>query len=248
MRVIETEDGRRVAAAEEAHVGWRAASLRAGGPLLVVAVLALEVGHRGWLTDVDDAVSEWFAAHRNIAVDQIALVIMNLVGPVEIASVTVLVATAVGWRFRSLLCGLTVIVTVGGVSLICTLIKLLVVRSRPPVAVQQTLETDYSFPAGHVTGTVALFGVLAMAMGLGRSRLAKCALVAIGLVVVSAVALSCLHLGVHWATDVVAAVLLGGAAVTVGGTVLRTLIEEAPPPPPRFVHPKSTSEALIWTA
>ena len=44
---------------------------------------------------------------------------------------------------------------------ICWLIKLLVARARPPLTLQETLETDYSLPSGHVTGTVALVGIIA---------------------------------------------------------------------------------------
>jgi undecaprenyl-diphosphatase len=62
---------------------------------------------------------------------------------------------------------------VGGVSALCWLIKLLFGRPRPPIALQKTLETDYSFPSGHVRGTVAPLGILEVVVGLSGSRVAK---------------------------------------------------------------------------
>jgi membrane-associated phospholipid phosphatase len=227
---------------------WWAMSLRASGLLLVVGVLAIQVGQRGWLTDFDHAVTEWFAPHRNPTVDHLAVVVTNVFGPVGLAGMTIIVAIAVGWRFRSFICALTVIVTVGCVSMICTMLKLLVVRSRPPVTGQQSFETDYSFPSGHVTGTVALFGIAALAIGLGQSRFAKYVLIVVGLGIASAVALSLLYLGAHWVTDVVAGALLAGAAVTVGATVLRALIEDVAPPTSQLAHARCVSEDLMWTA
>ena len=53
----------------------------------------------------------------------------------------------------------TVVAAVGGASALCTALKLHGAR-RPPIGIQETLETDYSFPSGHVTGTVALCGML----------------------------------------------------------------------------------------
>ena len=99
-------------------------------------------------------------------IDHVALAVSTALGPVEIA-----VATAVGAvTVRS---GPVRPVrrdgagrTVGGASALCSVIKLLVARSRPPLGIQETLETDYSFPSGHVTGTAALFGMAAVILGL----------------------------------------------------------------------------------
>jgi membrane-associated phospholipid phosphatase len=223
---------------------WWPTSLRAGGLLLAVAVLALQVCDRGWLIDVDHSVTGWFVTHRHPAIDHIALAVTNVFGPVETAALAALAAAVVGWRFRSFLLSLTVIVTVGGASVLCSLIKLIVVRARPPMAVQETLETDYSFPSGHVTGTAALFGIIAVAIGLGRSHVVKSLLATLAVLVVSAVGLSRLYLGVHWFTDVIAGALLAAAAVTLGGTTLRALVDDPSPAEPQAITPASHHEAL----
>lgn len=209
---------------------WFATSVRAVGLLLGVAVLALQASHRGWLTGVDHSVTAWLVTHRSPAIDQLALAVTNTLGPVDTAGFATIVAVVVGIRFRSVLCGLAVLVTVGGASALCWVIKLLVARPRPPILIQETLETDYSFPSGHVTGTAALFGILAVAIGLSASRVMKSLLATVAVLAVSAVALSRLYLGAHWLTDVTAAVLLAAAAVSIGATSLRALVAYASEP------------------
>lgn len=215
---------------------WFATSVRAIGLLLGVAVLALEASHGGWLVGVDHSVTAWMVTHRRPAIDQLALAVTNALGPVETAGLATVAAVVVGMRFRSALCGLTVLVTVGCATALCWLIKLLVARPRPPILIQETLETDYSFPSGHVTGTAALFGILAVAAGLGASRVVKNLLATVAGLAVSAVALSRLYLGVHWLTDVMAAVLLAAAAVSAGATSLRMLVGSASEPPLKPPH------------
>jgi membrane-associated phospholipid phosphatase len=209
---------------------WLAASVRTVGLLLAVAVLALQVSDRAWLTGVDHSVTAWLVTHRNPTIDHLALAVTNALGPVETAGLATIVAVVVGMRFRSVLCGLTVLATVGGASALCSVIKLLVARPRPPIVLQETLETDYSFPSGHVTGTAALFGILAVALGLAGSRALKSLLVTVAVLTTSAVALSRLYLGVHWLTDAAAGALLAAAAVTVGAASLRVLVDSKSPP------------------
>jgi membrane-associated phospholipid phosphatase len=223
---------------------WLATSARVGGLLFGVTVLALQASRGGWLTGVDHSVTAWLVAHRNPAIDHVALAVSTALGPVEIAVLTTAGAVAVGIRSRSALCGLTALVTVGGASSLCWLIKLLVGRPRPPIALQKTLETDYSFPSGHVTGTAALVGILAVAFGLAASRVVKGLLAVVAVLAVSAVALSRLYLGVHWLTDVTAGVLLAAAVVTVGATGMAVLVDDPAPLAVEPTLPRSTRKAL----
>jgi undecaprenyl-diphosphatase len=204
---------------------WLATSARVGGLSLGVTVLAVEVSHGGWLTGVDHSVTAWLVAHRDPTMDRIALAVSTALGPTEIAMVAIVAAVIVGIKSRSALCGLTLLATVGGASLSCWLIKLLVARTRPPLAVQETLERDFSFPSGHVTGTAALVAMSAVAAAVLASRAAAVLLAVGGGIAVSAVGLSRLYLGVHWLTDVIAAVLLAAAVVTIGAATLNLLVD-----------------------
>lgn len=204
---------------------WLATSARVGGLLLGVVVLAIQASRGGWLTGTDHAVTAWLVAHRHPVLDDVALAVTTALGPVEVAVLATAAAVAVGIRSRSALCGLTVLVTVGGSAVLCWLIKMLVARPRPPLAFHETLETDYSFPSGHVTGTAALIGILIVAAGLLGNRAVKALSVIGGVIAVSAIGLSRLYLGVHWLTDVLAGVMLAAAVVTVGAAALAVLVD-----------------------
>jgi undecaprenyl-diphosphatase len=204
---------------------WWSTSVRVAGLLMGLVVVALQVSQHGWLVDVDNAVIAWMVGHRNPVADHIALTVTNAFGPAETACAAVLVAILAAVRFRSGVSGLTVIAAVGGASALCTALKLLLARARPPIGIQETLETDYSFPSGHVTGTVALFGMLVVVVGMHRRDAVNACLTCTAVMVVAAVASSRLYLGVHWLTDVVAGVLLGSAVVAIGATALRGLTE-----------------------
>jgi membrane-associated phospholipid phosphatase len=204
---------------------WWSTSIRAAGLLMGVVVVAVQVRQSGWLVDVDKVVTDWLVGHRSPVADQIALAVTNVFGPAETACAAVLVAMLAAVRFRSRVSGLIVIAAVGGASALCTALKLLLARARPPVGIQETLETDYSFPSGHVTGTVALFGMLVLVVGMHRSDAVRSWLTCAAVIVIAAVALSRLYLGVHWLTDVLAGMLIGSAAVAIGVTALCGFID-----------------------
>ena len=200
---------------------WRSTAVWAVGLLIGLGVVAWQVGKGGWLVNVDRAVTAWLVDHRTPGVDQIALVVTNAFGPVLTSCAAIVLAIVAASRFRSYISALIVIGTIGGASALSTAMKVLVARHRPPIGIQETLETDYSMPSGHVTGSVALFGMLVVVVGLGRSKSARWGLASVAVIVVAAVAVSRLYLGVHWLTDVLAGMLLGSAAVVIGATTLR---------------------------
>jgi membrane-associated phospholipid phosphatase len=204
---------------------WRTARFRATIWLVGLALVLWQVSRKGWLVDIDGAVTGWLIGHRTAALDQIALIVTDAFGPVEAACFAVLVGVVAGWRFRSYLSGLVVVIAVGGAGAACTVIKALLHRSRPPAGIQETLETDYSMPSGHVTGTVVVVGMLVAVAGLQRTAVVRGWLTFFAVLVVAAVALSRLYLGVHWLTDVVAALLLGCAVVEIGAATLRSVLD-----------------------
>jgi undecaprenyl-diphosphatase len=124
---------------------------------------------------------------------------------VPLALACCLVLVRVGLRPEAF----AVAVSLAGAILISDLVKLLVSRSRPPVAHLQAV-TGSSFPSGHATQAGAFW--LSLVLALQATRVAPLfTRVAAGLAValVLAVALSRVYLGVHYPADVVAGVLLG---------------------------------------
>jgi undecaprenyl-diphosphatase len=115
-----------------------------------------------------------------------------------------------------------VAVSLAGGMLISDLVKLLVSRSRPPVAHLQAV-TGSSFPSGHATQASAFWFSLVLALRAARvaplfSRVAG----GLALMLVLAVALSRVYLGVHYPADVLAGVLLGAGWA---GLVARSMRE-----------------------
>src|SRR5882757_6953434 len=211
-----------------------AAALRVAGLLTVLTGLMLAIHRPGWFTELDTATTSWVVAHRPMGFDVAALVITDLGSPVATAAAAVICAALLSWRARARVPGIVVIGTVSAAALASTALKAVVNRPRPPLQWQLVLETDPSFPSGHVTGTAALLGITAVCVGVGRSRTVRAWLaggVVSGVLVIAATRL---YLGVHWLTDVTAGAILAAVFVTIGTTVFAALHDrsgqhDAPP-------------------
>ncbi|OZE33521.1 hypothetical protein CH278_12930 [Rhodococcus sp. 05-2254-5] len=193
------------------------------GFAFAVVVLAVAVHSNGWLTSADAPVAAWFVDHRTPALDDLALAVTTAGGPAETAALGLVVAVLLVWRTKRYGPALVMLATVGSASMLCTIVKLVVGRERPPQSIQLMLETDFSFPSGHVTGTAALSLMLALLAGTRRSRAVRTLFLGIAVAIVVAVACTRMYLGVHWLTDVLAGALLAACAVTLGSYALHRL-------------------------
>jgi undecaprenyl-diphosphatase len=211
-----------------------AAALRVAGLLTVLTGLMLAIHRPGWVIELDTATTSWVVAHRSIGFDVAALVITDLGSPVATAAAAVICAALLSWRARSRVPGIVVIGTVSAAALASTALKAVVDRPRPPLQWQLVLETDPSFPSGHVTGTAALLGITAVCVGMGRNRTVRAWLAGGVVTGVVVIAVTRLYLGVHWLTDVSAGAILAAVFVTTGTTVFAALHDrsgqhDAPP-------------------
>lgn len=207
---------------------------------VVFTLVAVQVSGAGWLTGADAATLDWFVAHRFAGATATAVVITDVAGPVGVAVVAVVAAAQTSWRRRSWAPGLLIVGTVAVAAVASTVTKMIVGRSRPPVATQLVTEADWSFPSGHTTGIVAFAGILLVVLGARvRTTAGRVIAVSVAVLVVTVVAATRLYLGVHWLTDVVGGALLGGAVVTAGSLAAAALA--ARNPPPGAVAPATTS-------
>ena len=176
-----------------------AAALCGAALLAALTKLTIGVHTHGRVTKLDAATMSWFAAHQHRKIDWVAGVITDLGSPGATAAAG-LGTVAAAWVAE-------------------TALKALLERPLTPVELQLTTDS-HSFPSGHVAGTGALLGIIAVCIGVGRSRIDRACLAACVFAGVLVVAFARLYLGVHWLTDVIGGAILAGVFVSLGATVM----------------------------
>jgi undecaprenyl-diphosphatase len=187
--------------------GWIA--LAAG---LFTALAALAVGiNADWLASLDTSVADWFDAHRSRRRDQQAAGVFGYIGrPVHVLVVAAVCGTLLSIRARS---AIPVIGVTGAVGLGVVIEQTLKAVIGRTASAGPLVDYPHSFPSGHVTGTAALLGTIAVFLGAGANRAVRTTLAGLVVAVVIAVAVLALYTGAHTVSDVIGGMLLGGAFV-----------------------------------
>ncbi|MFL6087650.1 MAG: phosphatase PAP2 family protein [Mycobacterium sp.] len=146
-------------------------------------------------TAADHAVLAWMVDHRHGWLTSVAVAVTNAASPVATGLLAVVAAAAFWWRMRSPLPAVVVVATLGVTGAASTITKAVVAAHRPARSVQLVLETDPSFPSGHVAGTLALVGIIAAVVGHRRSSAVRVGLASMTAAIVVAVAATRLYLG-----------------------------------------------------
>jgi membrane protein DedA with SNARE-associated domain/membrane-associated phospholipid phosphatase len=208
---------------------------RATGFPLSVSVMAAVIAawlFGGMLQDVvarDDAVRfdpgvlRWFVEHR------VGWLTGSMKGATWLGSnalvipVAVTVAAAFVVRRRSYRPLVQLAAAVVSSILLYDVVKAVVHRPRPPIAVRLVHVSGYSFPSGHATVAMAVWGTVVLILASGRSLRRKLLLGAAAGGISLLVSVSRLYLGVHWFTDVVGGLALGAtilSCIAAGSLVL----------------------------
>jgi undecaprenyl-diphosphatase len=128
--------------------------------------------------------------------------VITQAGEVGAIAVAVLSAVWFVWKNRRV-DAFAIMVSLGGAIALNTLLKFLLARPRPALFPPLVTESGFSFPSGHVTASVAVYGFLAVL--LWRSKHRFWALISSSLVLI--VALSRIYLGVHYPSDTLGAMI-----------------------------------------
>lgn len=165
----------------------------------------------------DTTAYSWFLTHRTGMLTAVATAVSYATGPAGTAAVAVAAAVLIATTGKDRV-GAVYVAAVAAVTGIAVLIaKNLVGRPRPPVSGQLLLETNGSFPSGHVAGAVAIYGAVAVYLAVrARSAGSRAVITVLTVAAVLLVAVDRLYLGVHWASDVL-------GSITAGSAILLTL-------------------------
>ena len=126
-------------------------------------------------------------------------------GSYAAAIVAVVIALLLWWIRGWKNSALRLAVAVGGAAAYNALLKVLFARLRPEVIPAMVTTETFSFPSGHTTIAVALYGSLAVMFWRREQRTVPVALVFFA----GVVALSRIYLGIHYPSDVLGALFLG---------------------------------------
>jgi membrane-associated phospholipid phosphatase len=187
-------------------------------------VLGVVAHHASAGTAWDHTVLGWMVHHRRPGLTSTAIAVTNLGSPVGVAVIAAVAAAVSWWRLGSARPAILIIATLALAGAVSTLTKIIVGAHRPVSTVQLVVETDPSFPSGHVTGTLALLGALAVVTAHHRGRVVSSAMIALAAAGTAAVALTRLYLGVHWVSDIMGGLLLGTTAAVGACVVYRRMM------------------------
>jgi membrane-associated phospholipid phosphatase len=122
----------------------------------------------------------------------------------EIGAISVALLVAVWFaRKRQYLNAASIMISLSGAAALNTLLKFLLKRPRPDLFPPLAAESGFSYPSGHVTASLAVYGFLAVL--LWRSHHRGWAIFSAAWVPV--VAISRIYLGVHYPSDTLGALI-----------------------------------------
>ena len=196
--------------------------LLAGLVLLIAAAgafhaVANSIGPGAALAALDLRVSHWLHARASEPLTTALLAFSHLHSVAGIAFLSLLLAWHL-WRQQARYWILTLLLSVPPGMILNVLLKHSYQRARPSFDEPLLTLATYSFPSGHAMAATVFYGVLACYLWTRTRRaVARSGIVLGASAMVSLVAFSRLYLGVHYLSDVMAAVAegLGWLAVCV---------------------------------
>ncbi len=173
--------------------------------LAVFLVVAL---FRGSFTGVNAQMNAWSTSVNTGVFTSAALVIATVFDTESLIVISLAVAAALlVLRFRK--DSLMLLCAMASDAILVMVIKALIRSPRPTDMIVP--DNGFSFPSGHVTGSVVLFGVLTyLAWKHWNSMKARATMSSLYVAITAVVGFDRIYLNVHWFSDVVGGVFLGG--------------------------------------
>lgn len=193
------------------------------GLFAVLAALAVGI-NADWIASVDASVESWFRAHRSSQGEADARTIFRFIGkPANVAFAALVCGIMLALQARSVVPAVLVVGAVGLGVVIEQAFKAAISRTSTAIVEMQDqplLAHQHAFPSGHVTGSAALLGTIAVCLCAGRSRIVKAVLAGLVVAVVLFVSYITLDAKAHTFIEVIGGMILGGALVTLSAALL----------------------------
>ncbi len=192
--------------------------MRVLGSVVAAALVAITaLTYSNTVIDFDTFAVGWLAQMRTPFLTQFFSWITLLGNAYVVAGITIIVVAALLVRTRTRSAAAAVAVSVIGAGITDLIMKFGIERARPLSPIALIHEATSSFPSGHATAAVALYGFLGFLLyqNAHTQKQKRGIALATG-IIIAAIGMSRLYLGVHYPTDIVAGYLLGALWVVVG--------------------------------
>lgn len=189
----------------------------------VFAEIAGDVLARARITEIDQHLADWFHQHARSAWTPAMIFVTHWHSQIGV----LLMAAGLGLHFyrrKAHYWLASLILAVPGGLLLNVLLKYLFQRPRPSFENPVLTLGTFSFPSGHTSGAVLLYGMLATYLVcVTRSWRVRALVVLAAILMVALVAFTRVYLGVHFLSDVLAAMAVSSAWLSICITAMSTL-------------------------
>ncbi|MFT5642970.1 MAG: membrane-associated phospholipid phosphatase [Janthinobacterium sp.] len=163
-------------------------------------------GGTPWIEMLDRHVAQFLQGHATDTLTRLMLIFTHVHGIAGIGALGLLLGVWF-WRKKAHDWLLMAVVAIPGGMLLNALLKQVFMRARPASEDAILTLASYSFPSGHTAAATLLYGIFAAyLMSMTRSKWTRMGIVAVALLMVLLVGASRIYLGVHYFSDVLAAV------------------------------------------
>jgi membrane-associated phospholipid phosphatase len=197
------------ASTETLRTSWRRLFAYLGLCVLLLGVLIQQVASHGPLTGLDRPTERFAVAHRTPALTDIMRFFSDIgstsfLVPLVLLSVTYFIFRQRDWRRPAVLM-LALVTDI----LLQDLVKSVVGRDRPPARFMIGRYPPGSFPSGHTTQSLVVYGLIALLLIRTQPSWPRVWPLIAATSLVLLIGVSRIYLGAHWLTDVAGGLLLG---------------------------------------
>ena len=195
--------------------------------LIALVDMATGLMARDAVSNADVSVFNLMKEMRNAPADELMTTITMLGDGAVLTVLAVVIVTWLVWR-RAYRGAIAAAIAIVAGKIFVPILKYGIQRPRP-IELYGGAEM-YSFPSGHATMSMLIFGILAVLVSHSMGRWGRAVVYAMCGIVVIAIAYSRVYLGAHWLSDVVGGLIFGAVMTAAFAVAIEAI-------PPRRIMP-----------